>query len=204
MQESRSWYNILIFPHSVITFNICCAQALPQRTIRMLDTFPPAMHTTTSTRSSQGLSISESFPSRTMLSRRLWSIFAPTPTMLPLIGLSKTGQARAEGTASAMRGTPVQTTIWASKWIGGTSRNNALPRLRSAPSWERDFIKQLGIEHQSLLEDLGDADNFPESLSPSKEIFDMLQDRHPKTLKLTSLLHLVARVFETRSTTKQL
>jgi uncharacterized protein (DUF2237 family) len=52
--------------------------------------------------------------------------------------------------------------------------------------WE--FIKQLGIEHQSFLEDLGDADNFPESLSPSKEIFDMLQDRHPKTLILTSLL----------------
>ncbi len=52
--------------------------------------------------------------------------------------------------------------------------------------WES--IKQLGMEHQSFPEDLGDADNFPESLSPSKEIFDMLQDSHPKTLKSTSLL----------------
>ncbi len=137
MQESRSWNNILIFPHSVITFNIYCVQALPQLTIRMLDTFPPAMHMTTSTRSSQGLSILGSLPSRTMLSRRLWSIFAPTSTMHPLIGLSKNGQASAEGTVSAMRGTPAPTTTWASNWIGGTSRNNALPRLRSAPSWER-------------------------------------------------------------------
>ena len=52
--------------------------------------------------------------------------------------------------------------------------------------WE--FIKQLAREHQTLLEDLGDADNFPESLSPSKELFDRLQDRHPKTLILTTLL----------------
>jgi hypothetical protein len=42
----------------------------------------------------------------------------------------------------------------------------------------------LGIEHQDFLEHLGDADNFQESLPPSKEIFDLLQDCHHKTLIL--------------------
>jgi hypothetical protein len=110
--------------------------------------------------------------------------------MHPLIGLSKTGPVRAEGTASAMQSTPVPTTTLASRWIGGTSRNNAQPRLRSA------FIKQLGIGHQGFLKLLGDADNFPETLSPSKEIFDMLQDSHPKTLILTSLLSCRAKLVQ--------
>jgi hypothetical protein len=93
--------------------------------------------------------------------------------MHPLIGLSKTEQARAEGTASVMLGTPVPTTTWALNMIEVDWRDikKQCPATASLCTylgvlWE--FIKQLGMEHQSFLESLGDTDNFPES--PSKEI----------------------------------